>query len=104
MAEQEGANGADEQAAAGTDTLPQVGVIAQYVKDLSFENPNAPAVYQWQGQPQMDVQFNIGSQSVGTDVHRTRSTSPPRPMRASPSRWSCSTPGCSPCGTFPRSS
>ena len=50
-------------------TCPQVGVIAQYVKDLSFENPNAPAVYQWQGQPQMDVQFNIGTQRVGQDVH-----------------------------------
>ncbi len=69
MAEQEGANGADEQPAGGAGNLPQVGVIAQYVKDMSFENPNAPAVYQWQGQPQMDVQFNIGSQLVGPDVH-----------------------------------
>ena len=69
MAEEQGANGAGEQAVAGGDTLPQVGVIAQYVKDMSFENPNAPAVYQWQGQPQMDVQFNIGSQLVGQDVH-----------------------------------
>lgn len=69
MAEQEGANGSGEQPAAGADNLPQVGVIAQYVKDLSFENPNAPAVYQWQGQPQMDVQFNIGSSSVGQDLH-----------------------------------
>ena len=69
MAEQDGANGAGEQAAGPADNLPQVGVIAQYVKDLSFENPNAPAVYQWQGQPQMDVQVNIGSQTVGPDVH-----------------------------------
>jgi preprotein translocase subunit SecB len=69
MAEQEGANGAGDQAAGEGGILPQVGVIAQYVKDLSFENPNAPAVYQWQGQPQMDVQFNIGSQPVGPDVH-----------------------------------
>ena len=69
MAEQDGANGADDQAAGATDSAPQVGVIAQYVKDLSFENPNAPAVYQWQGQPQMDVQFNIGSQPVGQDLH-----------------------------------
>lgn len=68
MAEENGANGAGE-APNGADTLPQVGVIAQYVKDLSFENPNAPAVYQWQGQPQVDVQFNIGSQSVGDDLH-----------------------------------
>jgi preprotein translocase subunit SecB len=39
------------------------------VKDLSFENPNAPAVFQWQGQPQMDVQFNIGTQKAAPDVH-----------------------------------
>src|SRR3546814_19066022 len=32
----------------GEDTSPAIGLISQYVKDLSFENPNAPAVYQWQ--------------------------------------------------------
>jgi len=69
MAEDKGTNGADEQSIAADDTLPQVGVIAQYVKDLSFENPNAPAVYQWKAQPQMDVQFNIGASNVGQDVH-----------------------------------
>lgn len=69
MAEEEGANGAGEAASGGADTLPQVGVIAQYVKDMSFENPNAPAVYQWQSQPQMDVQFNIGTNNVGEGVH-----------------------------------
>ena len=53
----------------GEDNQPQVGMIAQYVKDLSFENPNAPQVYQWQGQPRIDVQFNIGAQTVGDDVH-----------------------------------
>lgn len=68
MAEEAGANGADEQAMSG-DAMPQVAVLVQYVKDFSFENPNAPAVYQWQGQPQTDVQFNVGSQSVGEDMH-----------------------------------
>jgi preprotein translocase subunit SecB len=53
----------------GDNGMPQVGILAQYVKDLSFENPNAPAVFQWQGQPQMDVQVNIGTQPVGQDVH-----------------------------------
>ena len=53
----------------GNEGQPQVGILAQYVKDLSFENPNAPAVYQWQGQPQMDVQVNIGVSGVGQDVH-----------------------------------
>ena len=53
----------------GADTAPQVGMIAQYVKDLSFENPNAPAIYQMQEQPQIDVQFNIGHTQVADDVH-----------------------------------
>jgi preprotein translocase subunit SecB len=69
MAEDAGAADFNDPASNGNDSLPQVGVLAQYVKDLSFENPNAPAVYQWQGQPQMDVQFNIGTQPVGQDVH-----------------------------------
>lgn len=69
MAEENGAQGADDQGFAAGDNLPQVGVVAQYVKDLSFENPNAPAVFQWQTQPQMDVQFNIGTTAVGQDLH-----------------------------------
>jgi preprotein translocase subunit SecB len=53
----------------GQDTAPQAGLLSQYVKDLSFENPNAPAVYQWQGQPQIDIQFNIASGQVGDDAY-----------------------------------
>jgi preprotein translocase subunit SecB len=52
----------------GADSAPQIALISQYVKDLSFENPNAPAVYQWQDQPQIDVQFNIGADKVGDEV------------------------------------
>jgi preprotein translocase subunit SecB len=68
MAEETGADGATEQAIGG-ETQPQVGIISQYVKDFSFENPSAPAVYQWQVQPQIDVQFNIGSTQVADDVY-----------------------------------
>ncbi|MBU6206685.1 MAG: protein-export chaperone SecB [Alphaproteobacteria bacterium] len=53
----------------GEDKLPQIALLTQYTKDLSFENPNAPAVYQWQGQPQIDVQFGISSGIVGDDTH-----------------------------------
>jgi preprotein translocase subunit SecB len=53
----------------GEDNLPQVAMIAQYVKDLSFENPNAPMIYQAPEQPKIDVQFNIASNPVGDDVH-----------------------------------
>lgn len=51
------ANGSD-------DGAPTAGVVSQYVKDLSFENPSAPAVYQAKGQPAFDVQFNIASTQV----------------------------------------
>lgn len=53
----------------GADTTPQIGLIAQYVKDLSFENPNAPAIYQAPGAPQIEVQVNIGVQNAAEDVH-----------------------------------
>jgi preprotein translocase subunit SecB len=59
----------NETLANGEDNLPAVGVISQYVKDLSFENPNAPAVFQWQGQPQIYVNFNIGNAQIADDVH-----------------------------------
>jgi preprotein translocase subunit SecB len=53
----------------GAEDAPQAGVLSQYVKDLSFENPNAPAIYQQQTPPAIDVQFNIGSNKVGDDVY-----------------------------------
>jgi len=56
----------------GADNTPQIGLIAQYVKDLSFENPNAPAIYQTQAQPRIDVQFNIGQSQVAEDVYESR--------------------------------
>ncbi|HEX6375097.1 MAG TPA: protein-export chaperone SecB [Allosphingosinicella sp.] len=68
MAEDEG-NTAEPQQANGNDPAPRVGVISQYVKDLSFENPNAPAVYQWQSQPKIEVDFNIGSNKLNDEIY-----------------------------------
>ena len=67
MAEEEGATG--EQQSNGGDNSPQIGFISQYVKDLSFENPNAPAVFQWQGQPKMEVDFNIGATKLNEEIY-----------------------------------
>ena len=52
----------------GADTLPAAGIISQYVKDLSVENPNAPESLQWQDPPQIDVQFNIGARNLTDEV------------------------------------
>lgn len=53
----------------GADTSPAAGIISQYVKDLSVENPNAPASFQWDDQPDLDVQFNIGATAINDEVH-----------------------------------
>ena len=66
---------ADQQPAAGSngsgnvDNEAQVSILAQYVKDLSVENPSAPQVFQWQVQPTLDVQFNINVEKAADDVH-----------------------------------
>ncbi len=53
----------------GPEGAPQIAVLTQYVKDLSVESPNSPAVFQWQIQPQVDVQFNINVNNVADEVH-----------------------------------
>lgn len=58
-----------DPAANGEDTGPAAGIISQYVKDLSVENPNSPQCYQWQDAPQIDIQFNIAAQRVEDEVH-----------------------------------
>ena len=52
----------------GADTAPAAGIISQYVKDLSVENPNAPDSYSWTDAPQIDVQFNIGARQLSDEV------------------------------------
>ena len=60
---------ADVSLANGADNLPAIGMISQYVKDLSFESPNAPAIFQQQAQPNIEVEFGIATNQVGEDVH-----------------------------------
>jgi preprotein translocase subunit SecB len=48
---------------------PQVMTIAQYIKDLSVESPSSPQAFQWQAQPQLEVQFNINVDKVADEVH-----------------------------------
>ena len=67
MADQEPAssgNGSGENS-----SEPQVSILAQYIKDLSVENPSAPQVFSWQVQPGLDVQFNIGVNPANDGVH-----------------------------------
>lgn len=48
---------------------PQLNVVAQYIKDLSFENPNAPQSLQIQQQPQISIQINVDATPLSeTDI------------------------------------
>jgi preprotein translocase subunit SecB len=67
MAEQDSTNQGNGSGEAGNE--PAVATLAQYIKDLSVENPSAPQVYQWQVQPTLDVQFHLNSEKVADDVY-----------------------------------
>ena len=44
---------------------PQLNILAQYIKDLSFENPNAPDSLTTQNQqPQINIQINVTANGV----------------------------------------
>jgi preprotein translocase subunit SecB len=54
-------NGAPPEAAPS----PQLNVLAQYTKDLSFENPNAPAsLAPQQQQPAINIQINVSANNI----------------------------------------
>jgi preprotein translocase subunit SecB len=53
----------------GADTAPTAGIITQYVKDLSVENPKAPDSFGWTEAPELDVQFNIAGRPINEEVH-----------------------------------
>jgi preprotein translocase subunit SecB len=51
---------------------PQLGILAQYVKDLSFENPAAPQSLQPSQQPpQVQVNVDVGGRALGGDAYES---------------------------------
>jgi len=47
-------------------TNPQLNVLGQYIKDFSFENPNAPrSLAPSQTQPAINIAINVGLQQLG---------------------------------------
>lgn len=60
------ANGFDES---NSDmAMPQVTILVQYAKDLSFENPNAPMSLQAAGQPKIEVNVAVNAKRAGDGV------------------------------------
>lgn len=56
-----GSNGGNAETAAP----PQLTVLAQYIKDLSFENPNSPrSLAPSDKQPEINIQINVQAQGL----------------------------------------
>ena len=54
-------NGGPAQAQGTQQDQAQVSVLGQYIKDFSFENPNAPrSLSPTQTQPAINIQINVG--------------------------------------------
>jgi preprotein translocase subunit SecB len=47
---------------------PQINVLGQYIKDLSFENPNAPRSLRGLGKPGINIEFNVQATSIGEEM------------------------------------
>ncbi|MHA1517279.1 MAG: protein-export chaperone SecB [Alphaproteobacteria bacterium] len=62
--------GSSSTAGAPAGERPQLAVVGQYVKDLSFESPGAPQTLQGPGEnPQLKVGVNVNAGSRGEDVY-----------------------------------
>ncbi len=51
---------------AEADNAPAINVLAQYAKDISFENPNAPrSLAPRNASPQIEIKVNVNARKVG---------------------------------------
>jgi preprotein translocase subunit SecB len=57
-------NGAPAQNPPGQNPAPQLNVLAQYTKDFSFENPNAPRSLTPGEQPAINIQINVNANKI----------------------------------------
>lgn len=70
-------------AAPGAGDAPMLAVIAQYLKDLSFENPRAPQSFVEQGgAPNIEVDVNVNARPIGPNRYEVEVTVGARARRA----------------------
>ena len=63
-------NGQPPEAAPGAAQGQQLIINAQYIKDLSFENPRAPqSLMQQAAPPSVEINIDVKAQSIGPDAY-----------------------------------
>ncbi len=64
-------NGADAESDAEMPHI-QAQVLAQYIKDLSFENPNIERLLKGEGDaPNLNIDINVGSRHMGENLYES---------------------------------
>jgi len=53
---------------------PSLHIVGQYIKDLSFENPNAPGSLAPGAAPQIGISINVGAQKQEDDIYAVELT------------------------------
>lgn len=69
MAEETAGNGADGTPTTSPPGVQQLILNAQYIKDLSFENPRAPqSLMQQTAQPEVEINVDVKARNLGPEV------------------------------------
>ena len=68
-------------AGGGADDRPSFVVLAQYLKDLSFESPLAPASFQNGAAPQIDVTVDVQGRNLSPNQYEVELSVSARAMR-----------------------
>jgi preprotein translocase subunit SecB len=69
MAEEAKGNGQSDAPPVAPDGPQQLIINAQYIKDLSFENPRAPqSLIQQPTQPSVDINVDVKAQNLGPEI------------------------------------
>jgi preprotein translocase subunit SecB len=66
--------GAGEAPQAGAKAGPALNVLAQYVKDLSFENPNAPQSLATGKSPKIQININVNARALSESDYEVELT------------------------------
>src|SRR6201993_903293 len=70
MAEETTGNGAVDPATSSLSGPPQLILNAQYIKDLSFENPRAPqSLIQQSTQPEVEINVDVKARNLGPELY-----------------------------------
>lgn len=63
------------------ENLPSLTVLAQYLKDLSFENPHAPGSFTQSATPKIDVNVDVQGRSIGENQYEVELSASARAKR-----------------------